>query len=77
MRWLQDQHDLPDHGGIDEKLAFELARYFNVRDEKELRRERLSEEAAVLLGAFGGGDGDDEAGSGGCCADEKFGGWGR
>lgn len=90
MRWLQEQHDLPDHGGIAEEPAFELARYFNVRDEEELRRERLSEEAAVLLGAFGGGEEDDEAGSGGCSAGEGLvdrvgdtrgrgegGGWGR
>ena len=49
MRWLQDQYDLPDHGEILRESALELFRYFNVRDERRLRCERLSEEARAVL----------------------------
>lgn len=49
MRWLQDQYDLPDHGEIPCESALELLRYFNVRDERRLIYERLSEEARAVL----------------------------
>ena len=55
LQWLRDQYDLlPDHGAITLGSAVELERYFNVKDEKKLRKEGLGEEARAILARLEG-----------------------
>ncbi|KAF6237120.1 hypothetical protein HO173_004588 [Letharia columbiana] len=52
VRRRQRQHKRTtesNHGAIAEEPALQLARYFNAKDEEELRSERLSREAVVVL----------------------------